>query len=183
MLLPILAVVAAGIAALVGYASTRPSAFRIQRTARIAAPPRQILPHLEDFRAWSVWSPWEKIDPAMKRSYSGPARGVGSVYEWDGNKKAGAGRMELTRADEQSVDLRLDFTRPMRASNVVRFALTPDEGGTVVNWSMDGSYDLPSKVFGVFVNMDQMVGRDFEKGLASLKAVSEGAPRADGASS
>jgi carbon monoxide dehydrogenase subunit G len=183
MIGPVLAVLAGGAAALVGYASTRPSAFRIQRSARIAAPPRQILPHLEDFRAWSAWSPWEKIDPAMSRTYSGPARGVGAVYEWSGNKKAGAGRMELTRADEQAVQIKLDFTRPMRASNVVEFTLTPDEGGTVVNWSMDGSYNLTSKMFGVFVNMDQLVGRDFERGLASLKAVSEGSPSAAGASS
>ena len=183
MLVSILAVLAGGLAALVGYAATRPSTFRVQRTTRIAAPPRQILPHLDDFRAWAGWSPWEKLDPDMKRTFGGPARGVGATYAWDGNRKAGAGRMEITRADEQAVRLTLDFTRPMKASNVTEFALTPDEGGTVVNWTMDGNNDLMGKLFCVFVDMDKLVGRDFEKGLASLRAVSEGAPRAAGAAS
>ncbi|HKH92794.1 MAG TPA: SRPBCC family protein [Gemmatimonadaceae bacterium] len=173
MLLPILTVLAGGLAALVGYAATRPADFRIQRRARIAAPPSRIVPHLDDFRAWAAWSPWEKLDPAMKREYGGPARGVGATYAWDGNKKAGAGRMQITRADEERVVTSLDFTRPMRTSNVAEFALAPQDGGTEVTWTMTGSNDLMGKLFGVFVNMDQLVGRDFETGLANLRSVSE----------
>lgn len=183
MIGPILAVLAGGVAALVGYAATRPSEFRIQRRGRIAAPPRDIVPHLDDFRAWMAWSPWEKLDPAMQRTYGGPARGVGATYAWDGNKKAGAGRMEITRSDDQGVAMTLDFTRPMRATNVTEFALTPVDGSTDVVWTMNGSNNLMGKLFGVFVNMDQLVGRDFEAGLASLKAVSERSSSSAGAAS
>ncbi|HKP15991.1 MAG TPA: SRPBCC family protein [Gemmatimonadaceae bacterium] len=183
MFVPVLAVLAGGVAALVAYASSRPAEFRVQRRGRIAAPPRDIVPHLDDFRAWAAWSPWEKLDPAMQRTYGGPARGVGATYAWDGNKKAGAGRMEITRSDDRGVAMTLDFTRPMRATNITEFALTPDNGGTEVVWTMNGSNNLMGKLFGVFVNMDQLVGRDFEKGLASLKAVSEGSSSSAGAAS
>jgi len=183
MIVPVLAVLAGSVTALVAYAASRPDEFRIQRRARIAAPPRDIVPHLDDFRAWAAWSPWEKIDPAMQRTYGGPARGVGATYAWDGNKKAGAGRMEITRSDDQGVGMTLDFTRPMRAKNVVEFALTPADGGTDVVWTMIGSNDLMGKLFGVVVNMDKLVGRDFEAGLASLKTVSERSSSSAGAAS
>ena len=183
MIGPILAVLAGGVAALVGYAASRPADFRIQRRTRIGARPRDIVPHLDDFRAWAAWSPWEKLDPAMQRTYGGPARGVGATYAWDGNKKAGAGSMQITRSDEQGVGMTLDFTRPMRATNVVEFALTPADGGTEVVWTMNGSNNLMGKLFGVFVNMDKLVGRDFEAGLASLKAVSERSSSSAGAAS
>jgi hypothetical protein len=183
MIVPVLAVLAGGVTALVAYAASKPGEFRVQRRARLAAPPRDIVPHLDDFRAWAAWSPWEKLDPAMQRTYGGPARGVGATYAWDGNKKAGAGRMEITRSDEQAVGMTLDFTRPMRASNVTEFALTPVDGGTEVVWTLTGSNDLMAKLFGVFVNMDKLVGRDFEAGLASLKAVSERSSSSAGAAS
>jgi hypothetical protein len=183
MIFPVLAVLAGGVTALVAYAASRPGEFRIQRRTRIAAPPRDILPHLDDFRAWGAWSPWEKLDPAMQRTFGGPARGVGATYAWDGNKKAGAGRMEITRSDDQGVAMTLDFMRPMRASNAVDFALTPTDGVTEVTWTMNGSNDLMGKLFGVVVNMDKLVGRDFEAGLASLKAVSERSSSSAGAAS
>jgi hypothetical protein len=181
MIGPILAVLAGGVAALVGYAASRPADFRIQRRARIAAQPRDILTHLDDFRAWSAWSPWEKLDPAMQRTFGGPARGVGATYAWDGNKKAGAGSMKITRSDDQGMAMTLDFTRPMRATNVTEFAFAPGDGGTEVVWTMNGSNNLMGKLFGVFVNMDQLIGRDFEAGLASLKVVSEGSSSSAGA--
>jgi hypothetical protein len=177
----ILAVLAAGVAVLVGYAATRPTDFRYQRRARFTAPPRDIVPHLDDFRAWAAWSPWEKLDPAMQRTYGGPARGVGATYAWDGNKRAGAGRLEITRSDEQGVGMTLNFTRPMRASNVVDFALTPQNGGTEVVWTMNGSNNLMGKLFCVFVDMDKMIGRDLEAGLTSLNAVSERSSSSAGA--
>ena len=183
MIGPILAVLAGGVAALVGYAASRPANFRIQRRVRFAAPPRDIVPHLDDFHAWRAWSPWEKLDPAMQRSYGGPARGVGATYAWNGNKKAGAGSMKITRSDDQGVAMTLDFTRPMRATNVTEFALAPVDGGTEVVWTMNGSNNLMGKLFGVFVNMDQLVGRDFEAGLASLKTVSERSSSAAGGAS
>ena len=183
MIGPILAVLGGGVAALVGYAASRPADFRIQRRARIAAPARAIVSHLDDFRAWAAWSPWEKLDPAMQRTYGGPTRGVGATYAWDGNQKAGAGSMQITRSDDQGVAMSLDFTRPMRATNVTEFALTPVDGGTDVVWTMNGSNNLTGKLFGVFVDMDKLVGRDFEAGLASLKAVSERSSSSAGAAS
>jgi hypothetical protein len=173
VLLPILVVFALAVVALLAYVASRPDSFRVQRSTRISAAPQQIAPLVDDFRAWSAWSPYEKLDPAMKRTFSGPARGVGAVYEWDGNSKAGAGRMEITTADDSRVSTKLDFTRPFRANNVAEFTFVPDGNATTVTWSMIGSSTFVTKLFGVFMNMDKLIGRDFEVGLASLKAASE----------
>jgi polyketide cyclase/dehydrase/lipid transport protein len=173
MLLPIIGVIAIAIVALLGYAASRPDSFRVQRSTRIAAPPQQIVPHIDDFRAWSTWSPYEKLDPAMKKTYSGAPRGVGAVYEWNGNAKSGQGRMEIRSSDASAVAIALDFTRPFRANNLAEFTLVPDGGATTVTWSMTGSSPFVTKLFGVFVNMDDLIGRDFVTGLASLKAASE----------
>lgn len=161
------------LAAVMAYAATRPDEFRMQRSARIAAPPASIIPLIEDFHAWTAWSPYEKLDPAMVRTYEGAERGVGAVYRWEGNKKAGAGRMEITRVDPANVTIDLAFTRPFRAQNVAAFALVPQGDATEVTWSMSGLSPFPSKLFGVFVDMDKLVGRDFEVGLANLRTLAE----------
>jgi hypothetical protein len=176
MLLPILGVVALVVAGLLRYAASRPDSFVVQRSTRIAAPPERILPLIDDFHAWASWSPYEKLDPAMKRTFSGAARGPGAVYEWDGNSKAGAGRMEITRADTSRVSTQLDFTRPFRANNVADFIFEPEAGGTKVTWNMTGTSAFMTKLFGVFVNMDRLIGRDFEVGLANLKTLAEQTP-------
>jgi hypothetical protein len=173
MLLSILGVVALILAGLFRYTASRPDSFVVQRSTHIAAPPERILPLIDDFHEWAAWSPFEKLDPAMKRSYGGAARGVGATYECDGNSKAGAGRMEITRADTSRVSTKLDFTRPFRANNVADFIFDPEDEGTKVTWSMTGTSAFATKLFAVFVNMDRMIGRDFEAGLASLKALAE----------
>jgi hypothetical protein len=173
MLLPLLAVIAIALVALLGYAASRPDSFRVERSTRITAPAQQIAPLIDDFHAWSSWSPYEKLDPAMQRTYGGAARGVGATYEWNGNSKAGAGRMEVVHADASRVAMKLDFTRPFRANNLAEFTLVPDGDATAVTWGMTGSSPFMSKLFGVFVNMDNLIGRDFETGLAKLKALSE----------
>jgi hypothetical protein len=173
MLLPIAGVIVLAVLALLAYAASRPDSFRVERSTRIDAPPQKILPLIDDFHAWSSWSPYEKLDPAMKRTFSGPPRGVGSIYEWDGNSKAGAGRMEIKSADASRVAIQLAFTRPFRANNLAEFTLVPDGSATRVTWGMTGSSTFVTKLFGVFMNMDNLIGRDFVTGLANLKAASE----------
>ncbi|MDB4951519.1 MAG: polyketide cyclase [Gemmatimonadetes bacterium] len=173
-MLTVLLVVIVLLAALLGYAATRPGTFHVQRTAIIQAPPEKIYPLIEDFHRWTEWSPYEKLDPAMKRTYTGAASGKGAVYTWDGNGKAGAGQMEITEAVPPSlVRIALDFTRPFRANNVTRFTLSPRDGGTEVVWAMDGTNAFITRVMGIFVNMDDLIGKDFVVGLANLKAVAE----------
>ena len=173
-MLPALAIVAAVVAAPLLYAATRPDTFRVQRAARIRARPEAIFPHLADFRRWEAWSPWEKMDPAMTRTHGGAERGVGAVYAWEGNKKVGKGRMEITAAAApERLVIQLDFIAPFAASNVTEFRLDPADGDTVVTWTMQGKSAYMMKVMGVFMSMDRMVGKDFEAGLANLKEVAE----------
>lgn len=162
------------IAAILAYAATRPSSFRVQRSASIQAAPEKIFPLIVDFHKWASWSPWEKKDPAMKRTYSGAPSGKGAVYAWEGNKNVGSGRMEITDAPAPSkVTIKLDFIKPFEGHNIAEFTLQPAGGATSVNWSMSGNMAFVMKVFGIFVSMDKMIGNDFETGLANLKAVAE----------
>jgi uncharacterized protein YndB with AHSA1/START domain len=166
------------IVALVGgflvYLVTRPDSFRIQRTTLIKAPPEKIFPLINDLQRWPAWSPFEKKDLGMKRRLSGAPSGKGAVYEWDGNKDIGQGRMEITdTAPPSRVTLKLDFTRPFEAHNIVDFTLEPRGDSTQVTWAIHGPSPFMSKVMGVVINMDKMVGKDFEAGLADLKAISE----------
>ena len=146
--------------------------FVVTRSAVINAPPDRVYKLLSDFRNWSSWSPWEKLDPAMKKATSGAQSGKGAVYEWDGNKKAGKGRMEITDASAPSrVVIKLDFEKPFRASNRTEFALVPQGNGTNVTWTMEGHRPFLMRILGVFFNMDKMIGKDFEEGLANLQRV------------
>lgn len=161
------------IVAIAALAASKPDTFRIARSTQVAAPPEHILPFVADFHRWAQWSPWEGIDPDMQRTFSGAENGVGAIYEWSGNKKVGSGRMRITRADPAGVALDLSFFAPMKAENKTEIALSPDGGGTRVDWAMHGPQPFMSKLFGVFMNFDAMVGKDFEKGLANLKAAAE----------
>lgn len=148
--------------------------FRIERTNLVGAPPGAIHPLVADFHRWREWSPYEDLDPDLKRTYSGAEKGVGAVYAWEGNGKAGAGRMEIVEAPvPDRVTIRLDFSRPMRASHEAVFTFIPEGGATRVTWAMTGARPLLMKLMGLFVNFDRMIGRDFEKGLAKLKAAAE----------
>src|SRR5581483_1311486 len=173
--LVIIAVVLAIIIAIVlVLASTKPDTFRIQRTAVMNAPADNIFPLIADFREWLNWSPWEGKDPALKRTYSGAERGRGAVYAWDGNKNVGAGRMEILEASEPSkVVINLDFLKPFEAHNTAEFTMLPQGGATNVVWVMHGPAPFMSKLMQVFMNMDRMIGRDFETGLANLKTITE----------
>lgn len=152
---------------------TRPDTFRVERSIQIAAAPETVLALIEDFRNWTQWSPYEKMDADLKRSYSGASAGVGAVYDWEG-KKTGVGRMAITRADPSRVLIDLDFFKPMKANNKAEFTLEPQGGGTRVTWAMTGANTFMSKVMGLFFSMDRFVGGQFENGLADLKAAAEG---------
>jgi uncharacterized protein YndB with AHSA1/START domain len=172
MFVPILIAAGAAVAGVLGFAATRPAQFRIQRSARIEASPEKIFAVLDDFHQWPSWSPWEELDPAMNRTHSGSPSGRGAIYEWKGNKKVGRGRMEILESDpSKKVVIKLDFFEPWKAHNTTEFTLTPAAGGTDVLWSMTGENAFMMKLMGLFMNMDKLVGKDFEKGLAKLNRV------------
>jgi uncharacterized protein YndB with AHSA1/START domain len=162
------------IAALLAYAATRPDTFRVERSATIKAPPEKIFAILNDFQRWETWSPWEKKDPAMKRTLTVVTGGKGAVYSWEGNKEVGEGRMEIAESVPPSrLVIKLDFVKPFEAHNRVQFALAPQGDATNVTWAMEGDTPYLAKIVHVFLDMDKLVGRDFETGLANLKAVAE----------
>ncbi len=162
------------IAAFLIYAATKPDTFRVQRAASIKAPPEKIFALINDFHSWGSWSPYEKKDPAMKRTHSGAANGKGAVYAWDGNKEIGKGSMEITESSPPSrVAIKLDFVKPFEAHNIVELTLEPKGDSTNVTWAMHGPNTYFAKVMSIFFSMDRMVGKDFETGLANLKTVSE----------
>jgi uncharacterized protein YndB with AHSA1/START domain len=150
--------------------------FRIARSTTISAPPERIALHIQDFHAWEKWSPYEKLDPQMKKTFSGAERGVGASYAWEGNSKAGAGSMGITEATPQKISIALHFTKPMQSENTAVFEFEPDGAGTRVTWTMIGPKTLLTKVMGVFMNMDKMIGRAFEEGLGKLKDLVEKNP-------
>ncbi len=174
MLKTIAIVIVVLIARVLIFAATKPDTFRIQRAASTKAPPEKIFVLINDFRNWGAWSPWEKKDPAMKRTLGAAASGTGAVYAWEGNKDVGQGRMEIAESVPPSkVAIKLEFVKPFEAHNIVEFTLEPNGDATNVTWAMQGRTPYIAKIIHVFINMDSMVGKDFEAGLASLKAIAE----------
>lgn len=170
----IIAIIVITVAAVLVYAAKQPDTFEIRRTASIKAAPEKIFPFLNDFQQSMAWSPYERKDPAMKRSFSGAASGKGSVYEFEGNKEVGAGRLEiLDSIPDSKVTLRLDMYKPFKGSNTIEYIMEPKGETTDVTWAMHGQAPFISKVICLFMDMDKMVGKDFETGLASLKALVE----------
>jgi hypothetical protein len=168
------AVVVVGVAVVLILAAMKPDQFRVQRSAAINAPPEKIFPLINDFKAWTAWSPYENRDPNMKRTYGDKTSGAGAIYAWEGNSQVGAGNILITDAAAPSkVALDLNMTSPMDAHNKVEFTLTPAGDSTTVTWAMWGRAPYFAKIIHVFLNMDKMVGGDFEAGLAKLKDVAE----------
>lgn len=162
------------VAGLLIYAATKPDTFRIERSITIKAPSAKVFALLNDFHQWEAWSPWEKIDPAIKRTYRGPNSGVGAIYEWAGNKEIGQGRMEIVESVPASkMSLKLDFVTPFEAHNVVDFTLVPQGDSTVVTQAMHGPSPYISKLMTTFFSMEKMVGSKYEEGLANLKHLAE----------
>ena len=173
-MLVIVALIVVAIVVVLIMAAMRPNEFSVKRSTAISAPADRIFPLIADFRQWPAWSPWAKIDPNMKRTLSGAASGPGAVYEWQGSSKVGQGRMEIREvAPPSKVVIQLDFIKPFEGHNITEFALAPRESMTDVTWVMHGPSPFVSKVMGVFVDMDRLIGKDFEKGLAQMKAAAE----------
>ena len=165
--------IGAAVAALLVFASTRPDTFSVKRTLRIDAPPERLLPLINDLRQFNRWNPFDKKDPAIRGSYRGPASGVGAGYDFEGNKQAGKGSLQIVGADPRKVAMTLAMVEPFKVHNTIEFLLMPQGQATDVTWAMHGSSPFVAKLVGVFMNMDRMVGRDFEAGLADLKALAE----------
>jgi hypothetical protein len=167
-------VLAIAIAIVLILAAAKPDTFSVRRAATVRAPAEKIFPLINDFHRWGTWSPYENRDPAMKRSYSGPANGVGAVYGWDGNNNVGAGRMEILDASAPAkIVIKLDFFRPFEGHNTAEFTMLPQGDATNVTWVMQGPASFMSKLMQVFMNLDRMIGKDFEIGLANLKRLTD----------
>jgi len=167
-------VLAIAIAVVLILAATKPDSFSVTRAIDITAPAERIFPLINDFHRWVAWSPWENKDPAMQRSFTGAASGKGAVYGWDGNKNVGSGRMEIVEASAPSkILIKLDFLKPFEAHNTAEFTMLPQGAGTRLTWVMRGPAPFMSKLMQVFMNLDQMIGKDFEIGLANLKKLAE----------
>jgi uncharacterized protein YndB with AHSA1/START domain len=167
-------VVVVVIAGILIFAAMQPDKFHVSRQASIKAPAEKILPLITNLHGWTTWSPYEKKDPNMKRTFSGPESGKGAAYAWDGDKNVGAGSMEIVEVTPPTkVRFKLDFLRPMEGHHFATFTLEPRGESTIVEWALDGDMPFLSKVMCLFFNMDKMVGTDFEQGLTSLKALVE----------
>jgi uncharacterized protein YndB with AHSA1/START domain len=166
------------VAAVLALAASKPDIFRVKRATSIKAPPDKIFTLINDFHNWGSWSPYENKDPAMKRTFGGAPNGIGAVYGWEGNRNIGSGRMEITDASPPSrIKLKLDFVKPFVAHNIVEFTLEPSGDAanvtTNVTWAMHGPTPFFGRIIHVFIDMDRMVGADFETGLANLKIMTE----------
>jgi hypothetical protein len=162
------------VAVILALAAMQPDQFSVKRSITIKAPPEKIIPLVSDFHQWAIWSPWEKLDPGMQRTFSGAPSGKGAIYNWKGNSDVGAGRMEITDVKvPTTVMIKLDFLDPFESHNQTEFDFASAGDTTTVTWNMTGPMPMMSKVMSVFMSMDSMIGKDFEKGLANMKAAAE----------
>ena len=174
MLKTILIIVAVLVVLFVIVVALQPADFRVTRSASMSAPPAAVFAQVNDFHNWANWSPWEKRDPAMKRVYEGAPAGTGAVYRWDGNKEVGAGSMTIVESRPSDlVRIKLEFLKPFRATNTAEFTFKPEGDRTAVTWSMTGHNNFMAKAVHLFINIDKMIGDDFERGLAQMKQVAE----------
>jgi uncharacterized protein YndB with AHSA1/START domain len=167
-------IIVVAIAGVLIFAVMQPNSFRIQRSTTIKAPPEKVFAAINDFHRWEAWSPWEKVDPAVKRSYSGPESGKGAEYAWEGNNEIGQGRMEIIESIPSSkVLLKIEFVKPFAATNTVEFNIAQNGENTTVTQAMYGPSPFISKLMGLFFSMEKIVGSKYDEGLASLKAIVE----------
>jgi len=165
------------VAVLLIVIATRPNTYRVERSITIAAPPEAVYAHIADFKKWEAWSPWGKLDPNMKTTYEGTPGTVGASYAWIGNKEVGEGKMTLTAVKpNERVDIKLQFIKPFESTAANGFQLEPSGKETKVTWFMNGEHNFMSKAMCLFMDMDSMIGKDFEKGLAAMKRVVESGP-------
>jgi Polyketide cyclase / dehydrase and lipid transport len=178
MLKIILIALAVIVVVFVVIVALQPSEFRVARSTTISAPPQAVFAQVNDFHKWEAWNPWGKIDPAMKQTYEGAPAGVGAIYAWTGNNEVGEGRMTITESRPSDlVRVKLEFFKPFAATNTAEFTFKPEGNQTAVTWSMFGQNNFMAKAIHLFMNMDKMIGGQFEKGLASMKSVVEAAAK------
>ncbi len=174
MITSILLGLAVVVAAILVIAAFKPSTFRVARSITLQAAPAVPFAHVNELTKWQAWSPWEKVDPALRRTYEGPPAGVGAIYAWEGNNAVGSGRMTVVASrPAESIRFKLEFFKPMAGLCEAEFTFEPTAGGTTVTWAMTGANKYISKIFCLFMNMDKMIGGQFEKGLANLKSLTE----------
>jgi uncharacterized protein YndB with AHSA1/START domain len=174
MIKKILLVLGAALVAFLVIVALQPADYRVSRSTTISAPPEAVFPNVNEFKKWEAWNPWGKIDPSMKVTYSGPEGGPGASYAWVGSGEVGEGRMTITESKtNEQIRIHLEFFKPMAGVSPTEFTFKPEGGGTVVTWTMSGKNNFIGKAFCLFMNMDKMVGGQFEAGLADLKAVAE----------
>lgn len=178
MLIRVLIALAVLVVVFVLVVAMRPPDFRVTRTTTISAPPPVVFGQVNDFHKWGAWSPWAKLDPAMRITYDGAPAGTGATYTWVGNSHVGEGRMTITESrPSELIRIRLEFMRPFTATNAAEFTFRPEGDHTAVMWTMTGRYNFITKAIGLFMPMDKMVGGQFEEGLAQMKSVAEAALR------
>jgi uncharacterized protein YndB with AHSA1/START domain len=178
MLKIVLAALAVTVVVFVVVVAMQPSEFRVARSTTISAPAPAVFAEVNDFHKWEAWNPWGKIDPAMRQTYEGAPAGTGAIYTWTGNKEVGEGRMILTESrPNELIRIKLEFFKPFAATNTAEFTFRPEGNQTVVTWSMAGENNFIAKAIHLFMNMDRMIGGQFEKGLAQMKSVVETVPK------
>jgi hypothetical protein len=177
MLKKILIGVAGALLLLLALIALQPATFHVERSISVAAPPENVRALIDDFHAWRGWSPWEKLDPNLQRRYDGPPSGAGAKYAWRGNQQVGEGRMTIEQSGPSRVVIKLEFLKPFEATNTATFTFVSAEHGTKTTWAMDGRNNFMSKAFHLVVDMDKMIGADFERGLQSIKAGAEASIR------
>jgi uncharacterized protein YndB with AHSA1/START domain len=178
MLVKVLVALAVIVAGALVVVATRPAEFRVTRTGTIAAPPATVFAQVNDFHKWEAWNPWGKLDPAMKESYEGAPAGVGAVYTWTGNSQVGEGRMTITESrPNELIRIKMEFLKPFAATSTAEFTFRPEGNQTAVTWTMEGTNNFMAKAMHLVMNMDRMIGGQFEKGLAAMKSVAEAASR------
>jgi hypothetical protein len=178
MLKTLLIALALIIAVLGVVIAMQPDRFRVTRSATVSAPPQAVFAQVDDLRKWEAWNPWQKVDPAMKLTFSGPPTGVGASYAWAGNKDVGEGRLTIVESRPNDlVRIKLEFMKPFTATNIATFTFRPEGNQTSVTWSMEGMNNYFAKAMHLFMNMDRMVGGEFENGLADIKKAAEATPK------
>ncbi|HEX5034943.1 MAG TPA: SRPBCC family protein [bacterium] len=174
MLKKILLGLAVALALFIIIVATRPAAFQVTRSISVATPPETVFAQVNDFHHWGAWNPWGKLDPAMKQSYEGPAAGAGAVYSWVGNNQVGEGKMTILQSQpNERIRIQLDFHKPLAGTSLAEFTFKPEGEKTTVSWSMSGKNNFIAIAMGLFMNVDKMIGDQFEKGLADLKSIAE----------
>jgi hypothetical protein len=177
MLKKVLIGLGAALAVLLVVIALQPATFHIERSVNMAASPEAAFAQVNDFHAWRAWSPWEKLDPSLQRSYDGAASGVGAKYAWVGNKQVGEGRMTIEESRPTKIRIKLEFLKPFAATNIATFTFAKTPEGTKTTWAMDGNNNFVSKAFHLVMDMDKMLGPDFERGLLAMKTAAEAAPK------